>query len=218
MAAVGSGVGLLAKKVVLPSLQGATAAGGGEWLQGQYPSQQQGAEGEAGAGGEVGAGGAGGGSELRAVLERLDALQGAADDNARDIAALAVRPPSRRPPCRCPCRNRRRAPQARVGALEKDGAALHGSAILSYPPPADFKQDILSGLTALLAQQARLGALAPRPALPSPSPCRSPERAPRSAAASPSAPPPPSPLPRTKWTRRVPHPVIIGHAASLTPY
>jgi hypothetical protein len=29
--------------------------------------------------------------------------------------------------------------------------------------------------------------------------------------------PPPRP-PRTKWTRRVPHPVLIGHAASLTPY
>jgi hypothetical protein len=28
--------------------------------------------------------------------------------------------------------------------------------------------------------------------------------------------PPPRP-PRTKWTRRVPHPVLIGHAASLTP-
>ena len=28
--------------------------------------------------------------------------------------------------------------------------------------------------------------------------------------------PPPPPLPRTKWTRRVPHPVLIGHAASLT--
>ena len=27
------------------------------------------------------------------------------------------------------------------------------------------------------------------------------------------APPPPS-HPRTKWTRRVPHPVLIGHAAS----
>ena len=26
------------------------------------------------------------------------------------------------------------------------------------------------------------------------------------------------PPPRTKWTRRVPHPVLIGHAASLTPY
>jgi hypothetical protein len=26
------------------------------------------------------------------------------------------------------------------------------------------------------------------------------------------------PLSRTKWTRRVPHPVLIGHAASLTPY
>jgi hypothetical protein len=26
------------------------------------------------------------------------------------------------------------------------------------------------------------------------------------------------PFPRTKWTRRVPHPVLIGHAASLTPY
>jgi hypothetical protein len=29
--------------------------------------------------------------------------------------------------------------------------------------------------------------------------------------------PPPAP-PGTKWTRRVPHPVPIGHAASLTPY
>jgi hypothetical protein len=27
-----------------------------------------------------------------------------------------------------------------------------------------------------------------------------------------------TPLPRTKWTRRVPHPVLIGHTASLTPY
>ena len=27
--------------------------------------------------------------------------------------------------------------------------------------------------------------------------------------------PPPPPRPRTKWTRRVPHPVLIGHAASL---
>jgi hypothetical protein len=26
--------------------------------------------------------------------------------------------------------------------------------------------------------------------------------------------PPPPPSPRTKWTRRVPHPVLIGHAAS----
>jgi len=30
---------------------------------------------------------------------------------------------------------------------------------------------------------------------------------------------PPAPPPsRTKWTRRVPRPVLIGHAASLTPY
>ena len=33
-----------------------------------------------------------------------------------------------------------------------------------------------------------------------------------------ASPPPPPPPPRTKWTRRVPHPVLIGHAASLTPY
>ena len=31
-------------------------------------------------------------------------------------------------------------------------------------------------------------------------------------------PPPPSPPPRTKWTRRVPHPVPTGHVSSLTPY
>ena len=29
---------------------------------------------------------------------------------------------------------------------------------------------------------------------------------------------PPTPPSRTKWTRRVPHPVLIGHAVSLTPY
>jgi len=34
--------------------------------------------------------------------------------------------------------------------------------------------------------------------------------------AAPMVPPAPPP-PRTKWTRRVPHPVLIGHAASLTP-
>ena len=28
----------------------------------------------------------------------------------------------------------------------------------------------------------------------------------------------PRPSPRTKWTRRVPHLVLSGHAASLTPY
>ena len=28
----------------------------------------------------------------------------------------------------------------------------------------------------------------------------------------------PPPPPRTKWSRRVPHPVLIGHAASLAPY
>ena len=30
--------------------------------------------------------------------------------------------------------------------------------------------------------------------------------------------PPPPPLSRTNRTRHVPHPVLIGHAASLTPY
>jgi hypothetical protein len=30
--------------------------------------------------------------------------------------------------------------------------------------------------------------------------------------------PPPSPPLRTKWTRRVLHPVLIGHAVSITPY
>jgi hypothetical protein len=35
--------------------------------------------------------------------------------------------------------------------------------------------------------------------------------------ASPRAAAPP-PVLRTKWTRRVPHPVLTGHAASLTPY
>ena len=29
---------------------------------------------------------------------------------------------------------------------------------------------------------------------------------------------PPPPPPRTNWTRRVPHPVLIGYAASLTTY
>jgi hypothetical protein len=29
---------------------------------------------------------------------------------------------------------------------------------------------------------------------------------------------PEAPPSRTKWTRRVPHPVLTGHASSLTPY
>ena len=33
-----------------------------------------------------------------------------------------------------------------------------------------------------------------------------------------STPPPPPPVLRTNWTRRVPRPVLIGHAASFTPY
>ena len=34
-----------------------------------------------------------------------------------------------------------------------------------------------------------------------------------------ASPPPPPPSPsRTKWTRRVPYPVLIGHAVSLTLY
>ena len=37
-------------------------------------------------------------------------------------------------------------------------------------------------------------------------------------AAQAAPPPPPPPSSRTKWSRRVPHPVPIGHAASLTPY
>ena len=36
----------------------------------------------------------------------------------------------------------------------------------------------------------------------------------RPARVEPPSPPPPA---RIKWTRRVPHPVLIGHAASLTP-
>jgi hypothetical protein len=47
-----------------------------------------------------------------------------------------------------------------------------------------------------------------------------PRRAARSAAPRPPPLPfpPPTPTPRTNRTRRVPHPVLIGHAASLTPY
>jgi hypothetical protein len=54
-----------------------------------------------------------------------------------------------------------------------------------------------------------------RSPLPCPSPrlpARSARRAPRAGRAR----PPPPPPPRTKWTRRVLHPVLIGHAASLT--
>ena len=51
-------------------------------------------------------------------------------------------------------------------------------------------------------------------------PCPRPRRAARHSATGPrhalphSSPPPPC----TKWTRRVPHPVLIGHASSLAPY
>jgi hypothetical protein len=53
---------------------------------------------------------------------------------------------------------------------------------------------------------------APRPRAP-----RAPRLPGSRRARQPPAPPPPF-SPRTKWTRRVPHPVLIGHAASLTPY
>ena len=43
-------------------------------------------------------------------------------------------------------------------------------------------------------------------------------RSARSAPPPPPPPAPPPPPPRTKWTRCVPHPVLTGHAASLTPY
>ena len=44
-----------------------------------------------------------------------------------------------------------------------------------------------------------------------------PNKGPGPQRATPPPPPPPRP-PRTKWTRRVPHPVLIGHAASLGRY
>ena len=55
------------------------------------------------------------------------------------------------------------------------------------------------------APRARASSCASRPARRQPSPRRP---------AAPRLPPPP---PRTKWTRRVPHPVLIGHAASPHP-
>jgi len=55
---------------------------------------------------------------------------------------------------------------------------------------------------------ARSAPPAPPPPPGPPAPRRAPPPPPR-------APPPP---PRTKWTRRVLHPVLIGHAASLNPY
>ena len=70
---------------------------------------------------------------------------------------------------------------------------VRSAAVLRAPPSAP--------------RRAPPRAPAPRPH-PDHAPCR--PAAPRGA----SRPPPPPP-PRTKWTRRVPHPVLIGHAASL---
>ena len=78
-------------------------------------------------------------------------------------------------------------------ALEAAGAALVRAALHGRP--------VAAGLEALRAQAAaavRFGAGGGAAAL--------------------EGAPPPRPPPRTKWTHRVPHPVPIGHAASLTSY
>ena len=64
---------------------------------------------------------------------------------------------------------------------------------------------------------ARARASGPKEATRAPCPEYTAPPAPAAAIAAAREPPPPPPPPRTKWTRRVPHPVLIGHAASLTP-
>jgi len=93
----------------------------------------------------------------------------------------------------------------------------HRTAPLPSPSRARFSSSHLSPLTTARAAapapcppRSPPCSVAPRPACP----CRAVTRcraATRDAA-------PRRPPPRTKWTRRVLHPVLIGHAASLTPY
>jgi len=90
---------------------------------------------------------------------------------------------------------------------------------LLYLPSAGFC--LLAA--ALLQRLPAPAAHAVRPRAPAPPRPRAPHPLctalrPRTGARSDSPPRPPTPPPRTKWTRRVPHPVLIGHAASLTTY
>ena len=131
-------------------------------------------------------------SELAAVLAPLSAL--GAPRELDTPTALALR-------------NASEVAAAGLGAtrlLAEGSLALctHGG-IAADPDCAAFPSGVL-------AHVAPLSAAAP-PAVPSAAALAGLEFP--AGYATPS--PPPS---RTKWTRRVPHPVLIGHAASLTPY
>lgn len=123
VAALGSGVGLLAKKVVIPRIMEASAA---------QQEQQAAAAGAASGEAEEAAGKRE--SEMSAVMDKLDFMQATIDENARDLTSLSIR----------------------VSAIENNNTSLSSSNIMKYPAPADFKQDILSGITALLTQQTIL--------------------------------------------------------------
>ena len=104
------------------------------------------------------------------------------------------------------------APRATVA----DPAGGAAPVELDFGPPfarVDFVKSLEDATGTPFPPEHELGRRAPFPP-------GAPRRgaAPRPAHCALHDPPPPPPPPRTKWTRRVPHPVPTGHAASLTPY
>ena len=97
--------------------------------------------------------------------------------------------------------------RVQVGALAARSNLnfLERSQSFLSPPPARMPPPVATG-----------GRQPSRASLPVARPRQPPGR--RARSARPPPPPPPSrPPPRTKWTRRVPHPVLIGHAAPPHP-
>jgi hypothetical protein len=124
------------------------------------------------------------------------------------------------------------AARAAEGALQADGAPGGGGGgwpALAEALASERAREAGAGGDAarwasVEARLAALAAAAPATEPPEPAVQRPPARIPPSAFRGvlfPDNPPvlrPPPPPPRTKWTRRVLHPVLIGHTASFTPY
>jgi len=140
----------------------------------------------------LGAGGAGGAADLAVPLEYRRALQ-----LLREVAASGQWPKSS---------------AARQMLIEGSAGGASGSFTLGTMPDGLKAPQANAALPALWAELRLLEArIAPG------RPPSSTIAVNRNARFRPHKVAPPPPSSRTKWTRRVPHPVPIGHAASLTP-